>query len=163
MDARIRTYEDSDEEAVVEFGLRSWAPVFDSIETVLGRELFVRLHPDRGDWRSHQQEAIRQTLSDASMHTWVAVVGAAVAGFVSARLTGEAHLGEIFMLAVDPDHQGAGVGTALTEVATDWLCRSGARVAMIDTGGDPGHAPARRVYEKAAYTALPITRYLKAL
>jgi hypothetical protein len=34
---------------------------------------------------------------------------------------------------------------------------------MIDTGGDPGHAPARRVYEKANYNLLPIARYFKAL
>ena len=34
---------------------------------------------------------------------------------------------------------------------------------MIDTGGDPGHAPARQVYEKANYTLLPIVRYFKAL
>jgi hypothetical protein len=33
----------------------------------------------------------------------------------------------------------------------------------IDTGGDPGHASARRVYEKADYTLMPIARYFKAL
>jgi hypothetical protein len=37
------------------------------------------------------------------------------------------------------------------------------RVAMIETGGDPGHAPARRVYEKADYTLIPNARYFKAL
>ena len=37
------------------------------------------------------------------------------------------------------------------------------RVAMIGTGGDPGHAPARRVYEKADYTLIPMARYFKAL
>jgi GNAT superfamily N-acetyltransferase len=67
------------------------------------------------------------------------------------------------MLAVDPAAQGEGVGTVLTRTATDWLRASGMRVAMIDTGGDPGHAPARRVYEKAACTLLPVARYLKAL
>lgn len=36
-------------------------------------------------------------------------------------------------------------------------------VAMIDTGGDPGHAPTRRVYQKATYALLPVARYVKAL
>jgi hypothetical protein len=36
-------------------------------------------------------------------------------------------------------------------------------VAMVETGGDSGHAPARRVYEKANYTMLPVARYFKAL
>ena len=67
------------------------------------------------------------------------------------------------MLAVDPGAQDRGVGTALTEFATDWLRSSGMRVAMVGTGGDPGHAPARRVYEKAGYTLLPLARYFRAL
>jgi GNAT superfamily N-acetyltransferase len=72
-------------------------------------------------------------------------------------------MGEIWMLAVDPDHQERGVGLALTEHATQWLRDAGMRVAMVETGGDAGHAPARQVYEKAAYTALPVVRYFKAL
>lgn len=43
------------------------------------------------------------------------------------------------MLAVDPDHQDAGLGTALTQSATDWLRGSGMRIAMVETGGDRGH------------------------
>jgi GNAT superfamily N-acetyltransferase len=63
----------------------------------------------------------------------------------------------------DPAAQDQGIGMALTAKATDWLCASGMRMAMIDTGGDPGHAPARRVYEKAGYALLPVARYFKAL
>jgi hypothetical protein len=36
-------------------------------------------------------------------------------------------------------------------------------VAVIEAGGDPGHTPARRVCEKAGYTALPAVRFFKAL
>jgi len=67
------------------------------------------------------------------------------------------------MLAVDPDDQNGGIGTALTETATEWLRESGMRVAMVETGGDPGHAPGRRTYEKAGYTLMPVARYFKAL
>jgi hypothetical protein len=37
------------------------------------------------------------------------------------------------------------------------------KVAMVETGGDPGHAAARRTYEKAGYVHLPIARYFKNL
>jgi len=67
------------------------------------------------------------------------------------------------MLAVDPDAQDRGTGTALTEFATGWLRDAGMRIAMVETGGDDGHAPARRVYEKADYVLLPVARYFKAL
>jgi hypothetical protein len=36
-------------------------------------------------------------------------------------------------------------------------------VAMVETGGDLDHARARRVYEQANYTLLPIARYFRAL
>jgi ribosomal protein S18 acetylase RimI-like enzyme len=159
----IRRYRPADEESVVGFALRAWAPVFSSLEAELGGELFARLHHGEGGWRARQEAAIRRTLADASMATWVAESGAAVVGFVSSRLAEDPEIGEIFMLAVDPDHQAQGVGTRLTQTATDWLRQSGARVAFIEPGGDSGHAAARRTYEKAAYRMLPVARYFKAL
>lgn len=36
-------------------------------------------------------------------------------------------------------------------------------VAMVETGGDPGHGPARRTYERAGFTAMPVARYFMAL
>jgi GNAT superfamily N-acetyltransferase len=86
-----------------------------------------------------------------------------VVAFVAAKLHPERHLGEISMLAVDPDAQGRGIGTALTEFTTGWLREAGMTVAMVETGGDLGHAPARRVYEKLNYRLLPAARYFKAL
>ena len=49
--------------------------------------------------------------------------------------------------------------TALTSFAVERLRDAGVRLAVADTGGDPGHAPARRVYEKAGFVGLPLVRY----
>ena len=83
--------------------------------------------------------------------------------FLAVTLHEDDALGQIWMLAVDPDAQGRGLGTSLTNFATEWMREAGMRLAMIGTGGDPGHAPARRTYEKAGYTAMPTVQYLKAL
>ncbi len=123
-------------------------------------EIFRRLHPD---WQTDQDKAVRSVLADPAMQLWVAEAATGLVGFVAAKLDSVSLVGEIYMLAVDPAAQDQGMGTTLTQLATDWLRTSGMRVAMIDTGGDPGHAPARRVYEKAEYTLLPIARYFKAL
>jgi GNAT superfamily N-acetyltransferase len=157
---RIRDYHPDDEEAVVRLSLRAWQPVFASMESILGTEIFIRLH---GDWRHYQERAVRETLAADEMTIWVADVSR-VAGFAAARIADpERQRGELYMLAVDPDEQGQGVGIALTEWATDWMRDAGMRVASIYTGADPGHAPARRVYEKAAYTLLPSAGYYKAI
>jgi ribosomal protein S18 acetylase RimI-like enzyme len=148
--AALREYRPSDEEAVVELSLRAWEPVFDALEEALGHELFVRL---RGDWRVGQAMEVRDVLADSTQRVWVAEdVGERAIGFVATKLHREQELGEIYMIAVDPAAQDEGIGTALTAVATDWLRRSGMRVAMVETGGDRGH---RR---PSACTRRPATR-----
>ncbi len=146
---------------MVDFSLRAWAPVFASLERLLGSEIFRRQHPD---WREDQRRAVENVCNSQDSQVWVAEVGASVVGFVAVELDHpERSMGEISMLAVDPDHQGDGLGTALTEFALDRLRDAGMTVAMVETGGDPGHAAARRTYEKAGYVLLPIARYFKNL
>jgi GNAT superfamily N-acetyltransferase len=156
---QIRDYRSLDEIDVVHLALRAWAPVFASLEQALGAETFPRLY---GEWRQHQARAVRNTLADSAVHTWVAERERGLVGFVAATLRSEI-VGEIEMLAVDPDDQGRGTGSALTRHATTWLRNCGVRVAVVETGGDPGHAPARRVYEKVGYTLFPVARYFMAL
>ena len=161
MRPRIRPFDDRDAEAVVDLSLRAWAPVFASLERVLGSEIFGRLHQD---WREDQRRAVEYVCSAKKGRVWVADVGASAVGFVAVDLDHpERSMGEISMLAVDPDHKDGGIGTALTEFALDRLKDDGMKVAMVETGGDPGHAAARRTYEKAGFVLLPIARYFKNL
>lgn len=168
MAVSIRAYRAEDLEPVVALSLRAWAPVFASLENVLGRELCARLH---GDWHDHQAGAVRQALADdglargqlGAMRVWVAEVERVVAGFVAARQHHETGIGEVWMLAVEPGQQRAGIGTSLTEIATEWFRESGMKVAMVETGGDPGHAAARRTYERTGFRRLEVARFFKAL
>ena len=67
------------------------------------------------------------------------------------------------MLAVHPAYQNSGIGTELNTFALNKLKERGMQLAEVGTGGDPGHAAARRSYEKAGYTPLPRVRYYKDL
>ncbi|CAA9465410.1 MAG: hypothetical protein AVDCRST_MAG28-4015 [uncultured Rubrobacteraceae bacterium] len=159
---QIRPFDDRDVEAVVGLSLRAWAPVFASLEQALGSEIFRRQHPD---WREDQRRAVEDVCAAKKRRVWVAEVSTnVVVGFVAVELHHpERSMGEISMLAVDPDYQGDGIGTALTEFALDRLKDAGMTIAMVETGGDPGHAAARRTYEKAGYVHLPIARFFKNL
>ena len=162
MRPRIRPFEDRDVEAGVNLSLRAWVPVFASLEQALGSEIFRRQHPD---WREDQRRAVEDVCAAKKRRVWVAEVSTnVVVGFVAVELHHpERSMGEISMLAVDPDYQGDGIGTALTEFALDRLKDAGMTIAMVETGGDPGHAAARRTYEKAGYVHLPIARFFKNL
>ncbi len=67
------------------------------------------------------------------------------------------------MLAVHPKHQNHGIGTELNTFALQKLKDGGMKLAVVATGGDKGHAPARRSYEKAGFTGLPLVRFYKDL
>ena len=94
---------------------------------------------------------------------YVAEVDGRPVGFVVYELNLQDKAGEVPLLAVHPDHQNQGIGTKLNEFALARMQESGMRLAVVGTGGDPGHAPARRSYEKAGYTPLPLVRYYQAL
>lgn len=158
--AEIRSYTNSDREAVVELALRAWEPVHASMRRVLGEMLYRRLIPD---WRESQRATVIEDLDSESSHVWVAVREDAVAGFAAVHLEPDDEAGEIYLVAVDPDHQGRGVGRALIDHATAWIGEQGMTTAMVETGGDEGHRPARTLYENAGYTALPVVRYFRAL
>ncbi len=160
MSLRIRDFAAEDLASIVRLSLRAWEPNFVSTREVLGPDIDAALHPN---WRAFQQASVEAVCTDPTMHVSVAEVDADLAGFVAVNLHDDGRIGEVVMLAVDPEHQGRGVGTELTEFALLWIKDAGAPVAMIGTGGDRGHAPARRTYEKAGLTLLPLARYFKKL
>ncbi len=62
-----------------------------------------------------------------------------------------------------PEYQNCGIGPQLNLFALQKLKENGMKLAVVGTGGDDGHAPARRSYEKAGYTGLPLVRYYQDL
>ena len=164
MPTSIRPLAEPDIAPVVDLSLRAWAPVFDSFRQVLGEAVYRHLFPD---WSAHQAAAVERVLRDEAMHTWVADVDGRPVGFVSVVHHGpeydEPNSSEIEMIAVDPEHQRRGIAADLITFAVDRMREHGSELAVIGTGGDPGHAPARAAYEQAGFTPLPLVRYYKKL
>jgi len=157
----IREFRDEDLESIVEFSLRAWEPVFASVRDVLGDALFLRLHPD---WRVSQAEAVRSSCTNDHSEAFVAVASGRPVGFVTVALNAfHERMGVIEIIGVDPDHQRRGISMRLTEFAIEHMRRRGMDIVVVETGGDPGHAPARAAYDKAGFTLLPIARYFRLI
>jgi ribosomal protein S18 acetylase RimI-like enzyme len=157
--AWIRSFADSDIEQIVELSLLAWDPAFESMEKVLGLRIFRLIWPD---WRKSQAEGVeRACRATDKYHTLVAELDDRVVGFIAYELKGET--GEVVLLAVHPEFQKRGIATQLNRATLDAMKAAGMKMAVAETGGEEGHAPARRAYEKAGYTGLPIVRYFKAL
>jgi ribosomal protein S18 acetylase RimI-like enzyme len=162
MQSTIRRLVDDDVEAVVAFSLAAWASVFAALEVELGHEVYHLMFPD---WRSMQAGAVEAVCRAPENEVWVAEVDARPVGFVAVGYLDEAAtwVGEIYMLAVDPDHQRAGVGAALVRRAVIEIKSRGVDLAVIATGADAGHAPARALYEKLNFSGLHQVRYYRKL
>jgi len=159
MNSHIRPYTPADLGLLVALTLRAFEPVFASFERILGPAIFPIEYPD---WRKTQADLVVQMSGNDKLHLAVAEVDGQVAGFMAYGFH-ENETGEVYFLAVHPDYQNHGIGTELNLFALDRLREGGAKLAVVATGGDESHAPARRSYEKAGYTALPLVRYYKAL
>ena len=149
---QIRRGNHQDLPDLVVLSLLAWEPVFASFRQALGPAIYLRIYPH---WQAQQQEVVETYCSErANTFVYVAEVDGRPVGFVVYELNLQDKSGEVQLLAVHPDHQNQGIGTKLNEFALARMQESGMRLAVVGTGGDPGHAPARRSYEKAGYTPL---------
>lgn len=156
----IRALEVDDLPDVLTLSLRAWQPVFASLRRQLGDSIFLRLHPD---WEAEQADAVRATCTSPDRDVFVAVDDGPV-GFVVVALDAyHPRMGAVDMIAVNPDYQRRGIAREMIAFAAGHMKRNGMDIAVVETGGDPGHAPARRAYEAAGYTLLPIARYFQLL
>jgi GNAT superfamily N-acetyltransferase len=114
-------------------------------------------------WEERQTNDVAALLDAAGASVWLAHRGNAVIGFIGLRIHPEDQMGEIHILAVDPDHQKAGVGRMLIDFAEKHIRDEGMKIVMVETTGDSGHEPARRAYEASGYERWPVVRYFKRL
>ncbi len=161
VDLHIRSFLDKDLVAIVQLSLLAWEPVFNSFEQILGDQIYPILYPD---WHKSQKEGVETICKNKEKtKVLVAELNGRVVGFLAYQLTEEDKRGEVLLLAVHPEYQNGGIGTELNNRALQRMQAAGMKMAVVETGGDESHAPARRSYEKAGYTALPIVRYFKDL
>ena len=160
MEINIRLAKKEDLPQLIDLCLQAFKPIFDSFEKVLGPEIYPIIYPD---WRRAQTQVVMDEIDNEDIIVWVGEVGDEVAGLVTQKLDQKSRIGEVHFLAVNPIFQNRGLGTALNRHVLDQLRDAGMTVAMVSTGGDISHAPARHTYEKVGFIPLPIVNYYKKL
>lgn len=64
------------------------------------------------DWRVSQLHAVEEVCAATDTKVWVAIDDSgSTVGFVAVKLHSQSCMGEIYMIAVDPDYQRQGIGT----------------------------------------------------
>jgi ribosomal protein S18 acetylase RimI-like enzyme len=162
MDRRIRAFEKQDYERVLDICVSAFTPIHRLLEETLGSEIFgYRYH----DWRERYADYLgRLPGSDPAVKVYVVEEAGALVAFVFTIMDRERKIGEIGLNAVDPEHQGKGIGRMMYEFALKDLKERGAEIAYVGTGGDAAHAPARAAYAAVGFDkAIPSVHYFRRL
>lgn len=114
-------------------------------------------------WQARQRADLGEILDGHPDCVFVASIDGVPVGWVCVRMHPTDSMGEIYVLAVDPEHQREGIGTALMEHACDVIREAGMTMVMVETGDDPGHSPARASYLANGFERWPVARYFKDL
>jgi ribosomal protein S18 acetylase RimI-like enzyme len=82
----------------------------------------------------------------------VAEHGDRVAGYACwGPIPGTAESADLYWIAVDPEHQGLGVGRALLNASERWLVEAGRTRVWVETAGRAQYAPTRAFYRACGY------------
>jgi ribosomal protein S18 acetylase RimI-like enzyme len=146
--------------AVQAVNLAAFEPIHQSFAEILGPRVNSLAFPD---WPQRQLRELEELVEKPNAVLFVAETNSQVVGFVVIEVDEETLVGELSMIAVHPDSRRQGIGAMLNDLALQVMREAGMKLAELETGGDPAHAPARRSYERAGYTALPVVRYFKEL
>lgn len=159
----LRSFRTDDLEAIVDLTVRAFEPIQHGIRDQLGDELFAR---QNGNWRQDYRDTLGDlTKAENRQRFLVADLDGAPAGYAAwTTHPGPAGpQGEITLLAVDPRHQGSGLGRALIDGACEAMRAAGCVVAWAGTGGDEAHTAARAAYTAGGFTPLPTVFYSRLL
>lgn len=157
----ITPYTPNFRSALLDLSLRAWEPVFPLLAADVPAFVYDSFYPE--GWRERQYRDLAEVLDSEPHNVAVALDGDRPVGWVCTRIHPEDAMGEIYVLAVDPDYQRRGIGSALMEHAIEVTRVAGMSMIMVETGDDAGHAPARETYESSGFKRWPVARYFKDL
>jgi len=155
---QFREFESADLDVILDIAVAAWQPVFESTRDIVGDEIFDIAYPTPDD--SKRAQITMASQSDDPREIWIAELDNEIVGFIVVHMYHDRRVAEIGNNAVKPGLQHRGIGATMYEFVLDRMRQAGMKAAVVTTGGDEAHAPARRAYEKVGFSgAVPSVEY----
>ena len=140
-----------DIEPMCDIAVKAWQGIHDGYRKDIDNDdLYDRVSDN---WQQRKAETIATKMQDTPEEVIVARDTAGnILGFATFFINEKIGLGEIGNNAVDPEHQGMGIGKILYNHIIAVFRERGLTYATVSTGyEDPGHANARAAYKKVGF------------
>ena len=159
MDIKIVQAEEKHLEQIAKIAIDAWTPIREEFRKLLGDEIY---NSQFTDWQAKKVASVSNQLLGGN--GYVATDGKKVVGFISYMVHTDTNTGEILANAVSSDARGMGVGSKMYDFIISKMKSDGIEFVTVNTGLDDAHAPARRAYERAGFSAsLPSVQYYKKI
>ena len=137
----------------------AWQPIFDGYKEQLGEKMFNHYY---SGWKDSKYSRVCRGLT--SGRGYVALIDDKVVGFIFYMVDDATKTGIVEENAVSSEFRGLGIAQKMYDFVFDKMRKEGMLYAMVSTGLDDAHAPARRAYEKAGFNrSVENIRYYKEL
>jgi len=102
-------------------------------------------------WDEWVWKSVKEYLKDKNTKKFVTKINGKIVGFCSYRIDKIKKIGTVGYNGVLPEYSGMGIGTYQINKILELMKKEGMEIAEVLTGLNEGHAPARRMYEKANF------------
>ena len=157
--ARIEDFPKIDEITVICYTAihESWVAMqSESVSEVLGNPTMT--------WEERKTKQNRDLFAEHPEWVWVLETGSDIIGFVTFKIDSERSFGLMDNNGVLPQHAGKGWGKFMYRHVLDYFRKQGLKVAMVETGLDDPHIPARKAYEGVGFDrSTPVVYYWQDL
>ena len=145
----IRPFREADWPAVKEICELIWGIGLDCV-----REERYGFEVGGKPWQDRLVESLRESMGARPQDWFVTELDGHVIGFCALSTDTSTGIGQVCRNGIHPDYAGKGHGSRQLRFVWDEFRRRGMRIAEVHTGLNDGHAPARKMYERAGFERL---------
>lgn len=126
--------------------------------------IFEALRDTSMTWQERKTKQNHDLFAEHPEWVWVLEQDADIIGYVTFKIEFEKDFGLIENNGILPQHAGKGLGKFMYRHVLDYFRKQGLSVAIVETGLDDPHVPARKAYEAVGFDrSAPIVLYWQDL
>lgn len=144
----IRPYQPEDFPRMVQIAREAWKEIFAGFREQIGDELYHILYENKYQDKEYQ---LRETVTKAPAHCRICERNGKIVGFITFNYDDKRKIGIICNNAADRVCGEKGIGQEMYQAVLKIFRDNGMLAAMVSTGLDEGHRPARTAYQRAGF------------